>query len=465
MTRILVIDDSDRAEEHYRALLAAEDWQLLIFAEGAEALKRAGDATPPIDLAIVLWELGGEVKGGELLIRLRRAQPQLPVIVVSGSLDWSRASTARQLGATDFLLKPFEKRRLHEAVQAAMAAEANSPLVNELSRRIIGHSPGLLAVLKNLAKVIVQGAESVLLVGASGTGKELLAKAFHELGEAAGGPWVPVNVAAIAPTLLETHLFGHEPGAFTDAKKLQVGCFEESGGGVLFLDEIGELDRTLQTKLLRVIQERTFRRVGGTKDLDFTGRLVCATNRNLVADVKGQRFREDLYYRIATHEIRVPSLRERGPDLWRLMDHFLAKHAKDRKVRLARETKELLGKYSFPGNVRELEDILRHALFECRGEEVLPYHLPVKVMEERQVQPTVAGDLENLPWPERLFAQPHREALEEIENAFNRRYLPRILAEANHKIKRAAEAAGWKDDRTLREKLKKCGLGLSGDRR
>lgn len=157
-------------------------------------------------------------------------------------------------------------------------------------------------------------------------------------------------------------------------------------------------------------------------------------------------------------------MRERTGDVWLLTNHFLAKHGGGREVRLAREARELLAKYSFPGNVRELEDILRRALLECRGEEILPFHLPVKVMEERQVQPA-AKDLEGIEWPERLFGLPQKEALEEIEIAFNRRYLPRKLEEANHNIERATKTAGWKDDKTLRDKWEKAGLGPLGDRR
>lgn len=265
------------------------------------------------------------------------------------------------------MLKPLDRELLVAAVESALTTEQDSPLVEALGKRIIGKSPPLLATFRSLAKVIAEPKASALLCGKSGTGKELLAAAIHDLGESADGPLVAVNMGEIPASLAESHLFGHEAGAFTDAKRQRISYFEESAGGVLFLDEIGDLQLTLLVKLRRVIQERTFRRLSGGKDLRFTGRLVCATNRDLVADVKGKQFREDLYYRIAAHEIRVPSLSERGDGLWLLTDHFLRKYGGGRSIHLSRESRELLSQYAFPGNVRELEDLIKSAVVQSSG--------------------------------------------------------------------------------------------------
>ncbi len=262
---------------------------------------------------------------------------------------------------------------------------------------------------------------------------------------------VAVNIAAIPPPLIESHLFGHEPGAFTDARERRAGVFEESRGGTLFLDEIGELAPDLQSKLLRVLQERTFRRLGGKEDLSVTGRVIFATNRRLIDDVRSGRFREDLYHRIAGNEIRIPPLRDRGDDLWLLVDAFLASFAESRRVRLSRETKSILAQYPFPGNVRELSGIIRSALLACPGDEILPYHLPVTVMRERGAVPEAEENPAELHWPASLLDLPQKQALDQIEIAFDRSYLPRRLEQARGNITQAARAAGL-DPKTFRRK-------------
>ncbi|MBI5821363.1 MAG: sigma-54-dependent Fis family transcriptional regulator [Verrucomicrobia bacterium] len=459
MTNIIVIESNRCDQERLRSLLTNSDRQVAVCQEGLEALQIINDSGKQIDLVIVLWELLGAPTGAELLAHVRRARSSVPVIVTSGLFDLTRVAAAKQLGARDFLLKPLDRKRLLSAVESALTDEEDAPLVEALGKRIIGKSAPMLAIFRSLAKVIARPTENVLLCGKSGTGKELLAAAIHGLGQTPVGPWVAVNLGEIPTTLSESHFFGHEAGAFTDAKRQRIGYFEESEGGVLFLDEIGDLQLPLQVKLLRVIQERTFRRLGGGKDLKFTGRLVCATNRDLVADVREGQFREDLYYRIAAHEIRVPSLCERGDDLWLLTDHFLRKYGGERNIRLTREARELLSRYAFPGNVRELEDIIKSAVIQSSGSELSLYCFPVDSMKERQVrQPSLTG-LDEIEWPVQLFTKSQKDAMTEIENAFDRKYLPRKLEEAKHNIELATEKAGWKDDKTFRDKWKQAGMG------
>jgi DNA-binding NtrC family response regulator len=454
MTRILLADDTLRDQERCRAWLAGEGCEVVGCATGAEAQQLTSAAGP--DAVLVLWDLPGPTTGIELLHWLRRHHPNLPVLVLSGLLDWSRAARARKLGAIDFLLKPLERERFRQAVRAALGDRARPPLLEELRQRLVGASRPFLEMLEALARVIVRPGETVLLIGENGTGKELLARAVHDLGAVEKSCWVSVNVANLPPGLIESTLFGHEAGAFTDGRTRRIGLFEECGAGTLFLDEIGELDLNLQAKLLRVVQERTFRRVGGSDDLHCRARLVFATNRDLVREQRQGRFREDLYYRIAPHEIRVPPLRQRGDDLWLLVDAFLARYAAGTAQRLARETRELLATYRFPGNVRELEHVIRHALVEANGE-ILPFHLPVEVMHQRQ-PPVSEGEGAAVAWPEYLFGLPQKQAAQELENLFDREYLLRRLREARGNVTQAARSAEL-DPKTFRKKWDQAGLG------
>jgi DNA-binding NtrC family response regulator len=464
MTRLLVIDDDRSEQDSYAEFLAGTGVELLFCTDGAAALRlveREG-----LGGVVLAWELPGPPASAELLSLLRRRWPGLPVIVLSGLLDFSRAARARALGASDFLLKPLERDRLRAAVLAVLGPSVPHPLLENLRGRLIGNSPAFLKMLERLAPVIASQDEPILLLGENGTGKEVLARAIHDLGarDRDRTRWTTVNVASIPPTLVEATLFGHEEGAFTGATSQRVGLFEECGAGTLFLDEIGELEAPLQAKLLRVIQERQFRRIGGRQDLAFAARLVCATNRDLVADEKSGRFRTDLYHRIAGHEIRVPPLRDRGDDVWLFADHFLQKHAPRRSVELARETRELLRGYPFPGNVRELENLIKDALLRCPGTEILPYHLPIEIMEARQVTAEGNENSEEIRWPATLFDLPQKQAAHEIEKAFDRSYLPRKLSEAGGNVTRAARAAGL-DPKTFRKKWEEAGLGpLSGTR-
>lgn len=462
MNKVLIADDNPRDQERFKSFLEAEDIEVLICANGAEALRVAGEKEPKVDLAIILWELPDEPCGSELVARLGQKE-ELPLIVVSGFLDLARAARAKTLGAKDFLLKPLDGDRLRGAVRYALGPKLKDAILDSLQARLIGSSRTFVDMLENLARVIPARGETVLLVGESGTGKELLARAIHELGPQRDNPWLPVNIAEISENLLESHLFGHEAGAFTDARAKRVGYFEECKQGTLFLDEIGDLELSLQVKLLRVIQERQFRRVGGEKDLKFEARIVCATNHDLVQKVNTGEFRSDLYFRIASHEIRVPPLRERENDLWLLVHYFLNKYGENREVRLARETKSILADYTFPGNVRELEDTIKRSLLQCQGTEILLYHLPVDTMAQLKEPQAPAIDTGKMVWPEHLFRMPQKKAIEELERDFNSIYLPRQLEESGGNITRAAGAAEM-DTKTFRRKWEKAGLGRISDK-
>jgi DNA-binding NtrC family response regulator len=480
MQRVLLIDNSVRDARRFQGLLAKECIEVEFCSSGVEAEKLLSSPADDFGVAIILWELTGQVSGADLLLKCRKMKPEMPVVVTSESLDASLATRAFAFGARDFLAKPLDSERIISCMRLLLnAQDPLSPLVKTIRGQILGESAALINTLKQIAKVIPHRRTRVLLIGESGTGKDLFAQAIHRLGPNAEEPWVPVNISGIPPTLIESALFGHEKGAFTGAISQHAGYLEEAGEGTIFLDEIGDLDLLLQTKLLRVIQERRFRRLGGNSDLHFRARLVCATNRDLAAAVNQDSFRRDMFHRIAEVTIQVPPLRERKGDIDVLLNHFLDKHRGDRQIRFARETLAILRSYPFHGNVRELENLVTSALIESEGAEILPGHLPLKNMGT-----LLAGDLLNQGQPHTKRVSditdvkaPHNELVEELleslpaswsdlpyrnvahhfNQALDRVYLRHKLERSHHNIAKAARDAGI-DSKTFRKRWKDCGL-------
>jgi two-component system nitrogen regulation response regulator NtrX len=478
MAKVLIADNSERDAERLRTLLCQLDLTAEVCASGAEAEELIEAGTGDLAAAIILWEIPGPPSGFELLTRCRQRMPATPVVVVSGTLDAALAARAHALGAQDFLEKPLDTERVKSCVESLLAVQDPlSPLVMRLRELMVGESTAFTATLKQVARAIPRTDLRILLVGESGTGKELLARAIHQLSPSADKPWVAVNVGAIPPKLGESALFGHEKGAFTDANDRHIGYLEESGDGTLFLDEIGELELSLQVKLLRALQEKEFRRIKGSKPLPFRARLVCATNRDLTAEVSRGAFRADLYHRIAERIVQVPPLRERDGDLDALLKHFLRAHAGARSLRLARETLTILRSYHFPGNIRELDNIIRAAVVETDGEVLLPRHLPLPQMKSfldakraaaRQAEETSADSQPELAYaallgevqkalPANWLELPYREAAQLSARAFDRIYLQRLLERCHHKVSRAAAIAGV-DVKTFRKRWRDCGL-------
>lgn len=453
---LLIIDHMTSDREIYRSALAALSAETTFCVSGYEAQEVLLASTSPIDAILLLWELKGRPGAAELLTHFRRDCPETRVLIVGSTLKMSVAAIVRKLGAHDFLLKSHLRERIPGAILHAEDHFHRQEILSALRTRMTGRSPAFEDMLRKLALAIHYANDPVLLVGENGTGKELLARSIHDLGSSSTSPWVAVNIASIPDNLVESTLFGHEVGAFTGAESRRIGLFEESGNGTLFLDEIGEMELSLQAKLLRVVQERSFRRVGGSVDLSFEGRLVCATNRDLYQEVDSGRFRRDLYHRINTFEITVPPLRERGDDVWLLTEFLLRKGNPSLSLRLSPEAKDLLGEYAFPGNVRELETIVKQGIIRCKGDIIGPLDLPIELMERRPVDDS-AAPLESIQWPEGLFTGDHRNALKEIEQAFNRHYLFRKLQESDGKKERAAQLAGL-DPKTFRNKCRDCGL-------
>lgn len=486
MHKVLVIDSPARDAERFGRILAKDGWEATVCGSGAEAESLISEAKTAFAAALILWEIPGPPFGFDLLMRCRKVWPEMPVVIVSGRLDASLAVRAAHLGARDFLEKPLDSERVLACLRRLLAErDPLSPLVEQVRKTILGESPKLLEMIEQVAKAIPHEDRRVLLIGESGTGKEMIAQAIHQQGPRAKAPLVAVNISAIPGTLIESALFGHEKGAFTGAVNHHVGYLEEAGGGTLFLDEIGDLELPLQVKLLRVIQENEFRRLGGTKTLSFSARIVCATNRDLAVVVNEGSFRRDLYHRIAEFTVQVPPLRERIGDLKLLLDHFLAKYRGARNVRFARETLTILRSYPFPGNIRELENLVKSGLIECDGEVILPHHLPLQSMgaflapqnqtASQTPAASAANDEANEQPPSRNQAAQklieelsrllpanwlelgYRESLQPYERAFDRIYLQHRLERARYNVSQAAKDAGV-DAKTFRKRWKDCGL-------
>ena len=390
---ILIVDDEANLRKTLAEILLSRGYSVLEADDGASALDTLRDKSP--DLIFSDWKMPRV--GGHELLEYMRGQPRLasiPVIVMTAFGSSHNAIEAVRLGAYDFVTKPFD---LDEIVLAAERALDHSSLNREVLRlrsqetpqpvtaagRLIGSSGPMLDVFITIGKV-AETDSTVLICGESGTGKELVAEAIHNYSRRKDKPFVVVNCAALPESLLETELFGHERGAFTGAVGRKIGRFEVADTGTIFLDEIGELSPNLQSKLLRVLQERSFERVGGTETIHGDFRVIAATNRDLEASVREQVFREDLYYRLNVVRIPVPPLRERRSDIVPLAEHFLRTYSEKNNfpvVGFSDEAVMLLQNYFYPGNVRELENMVERAVLMARGRVLMPEHFPSRTSE------------------------------------------------------------------------------------
>jgi DNA-binding NtrC family response regulator len=385
-TKILIVDDEANLRKTLAEILSARGYSPLEADDGSSAIDILRDEIP--DLIFCDWKM--PKVGGEELLKFLRDQPRfasVPVIVITAFGSSHSAIEAVRLGAYDFVTKPFD---LDEILLTAERALDHSFLNKEVIRlrqnggpghltgsgRLIGSSGPMLDVFIMIGKV-AETDSTVLICGESGTGKELVAEAIHEYSQRKKKPFIVVNCAALPENLLETELFGHERGAFTGAVGQKTGRFEMAEGGTIFLDEIGELSPNLQSKLLRVLQERTFERVGGTETIRCNFRAIAATNRDLEACVREKVFREDLYYRLNVVRIQIPPLRERRSDIVPLAEHFLRLYSQENAlpaVGFSDEAILMLQNHPYPGNVRELENIVERAVLMARGRVLMPEH-------------------------------------------------------------------------------------------
>jgi DNA-binding NtrC family response regulator len=457
MPRILVVDDEPGVRESLRMLL--KDSSEVVTAAGVdEGLRAIADAPP--DLILLDLVMPGR-SGFDLLTAVSESDEPPPVIVLTATKTVATAVEAMKLGAADYVTKPFEVDALRIKVRQLLDRR---DLENEVVRLratvagrdrlggLLGRSEAMQEVFHTIRRV-ARSRASVLIGGASGTGKELVARAIHDEGERSAGPFVAVNCAAIPESLIESELFGHERGAFTNAVERRIGRFEAANGGTLFLDEVGELAAGVQAKFLRALQERRFERVGGSVPIDVDVRVVAATNRDLEQDVGAGRFRADLFYRINVVPITLPPLSERREDIPLLAAHFLARSRAEAGAGPSKFSRSALGaleRYPWPGNVRELANAIEHAVALAEGEVLEESDLPAGVL--RAVQ------LEGL----RDAVHSGRLSFDDATRDFERALLQEALEQAGWNQTRAAERLQI-TRRSLKLRMDRCGIEPPGN--
>jgi two-component system response regulator HydG len=443
--RVLIVDDARDDAELAQLFLA----KLGINANVETSARASLDLVAREDFDVVITDLNmDEMSGLELCERLLGTRPDLVVVVMTGQGSLEAAVAAMRNGAFDFLVKPVEPKMLTMSIERALRHRQLKDEVKRLRAAssaqhstIVGESPAMRRVY-DLIERAGPTDPSILICGESGTGKELVARAIHAASTRKDGPFVAINCAAVPPTLIESELFGHARGAFTDAKNSRDGLFVQADGGTLFLDEIGEMPIEMQAKLLRVLQERRVRPVGGTNEIAFDARILAATNRDLEGEVTSGRFREDLFYRINVVSIHLPPLRERGGDVLNLAQAFLSRVAAKlgrNQLTISRPVAEKLLAYDWPGNVRELENCVERMASLARFEEITVEDLPEKIRAYRSDRFMLAAD--------------HAEEVLTIEE-LERRYIERVLKLVDGNKSRAAELLGL-DRRTLYRKLER----------
>jgi DNA-binding NtrC family response regulator len=405
--RILVVDDEVNARTALAELLRDEGYSIESAADGFKALGKMADFAP--DLVLTDLKMPG-MDGIQLLARIREQEPDLPVVVMTAFGEVETAVCAMRAGARDYLSKPINVGQLsvvlaREVEQRRLRQEANllrARLAEKYSfDRIVGNSGPMQAVFKTVTQ-IASARASILITGESGTGKELIAAAIHERSPRAKGPFVKLHCAALAESLLESELFGHERGSFTGAQARRDGRFQQAHGGSLFLDEIGEISPSVQVKLLRFLQEREFERVGGNETISVDVRVIAATNRDLKKMVAEGEFREDLFYRLNVINLEMPALRERPSDVPLLAAHFLRQYAAENGKTIdgfSVEALEALSGYGWPGNVRELENVVERAVVMAQAGQItvvdLPQHLvPAKLRAGPQIPGATMDEIE-----------------------------------------------------------------------
>ncbi len=433
MERILIVDDEQGIRRSLTGILGDEGFATADAADGEKALAAVREAAP--DLVLLDVAMPGR-DGIEVLEELRRSWPDLPVVVMSGHGTIETAVKATQLGAFDFVEKPLSLEKLlltirHALEQTRLERENRELRARSLrAREILGDSP----VVKKLKEQIRLAAPTngwVLITGENGTGKEMVAKQLHVLSKRADGPFVEVNCAAIPEDLIESELFGHEKGAFTGAIAQKRGKFELAHGGTIFLDEIADMSLRTQAKILRILQEQKFERVGGTETIDVDVRVIAATNKNLEKEIQEGRFREDLYYRLNVIPFHVSPLRERREDVPALVNSFVEEFCADsgaKPKRVSAGALAVLHDYAWPGNVRELRNLIERLVLMTPGPTIEATDLP--------------DDLRAGPAPAAAPSPAPSGSLEDARREFERRFILARLEENQWNISRTAEAIG-----------------------
>jgi two-component system response regulator PilR (NtrC family) len=462
MAQILVVDDENSMREFLEIMLSKEGYQVAAAAGGREAV----DLLKKEDFDLVITDIRMKgVDGLEVLKKCKELHPNTVVIMISAYASTSTAVEAMKWGAYDYLPKPFKLREIKGVIRDALATvqaqgEPEKAVEDKPSapdyHGIVGESQEIKKILELIPR-IAAATSNVLITGESGTGKELIAKAIHRESPRMDKPFITVNCGSVPETLMESELFGHKKGAFTGATATRSGLFEAADGGTLFLDEIAEITPPVQVKLLRAVQEKTFKMVGGSEELSVDVRIISATNRDLEREVMEGNFREDLYYRLNVINIRMPPLRERSDEIPLLAQHFLEKYSEQmgKDIRkISSFALDILKSYNFPGNIRELENIIERSVALESSNIVLPDSLTLSSFKQTQVR--------NKPDTVTLTLPQEGIDLDNVLGQLEKDLLHQALERTRGAKQRAAELLGI-SFRSFRYRLAKYGLGSEDD--
>jgi len=459
---IWVVDDDRSIRWVLERALTKQDYECTVFENGESLLRKIQTESPDVIISDVRMD---GMDGLELLNRIQEAHPDIPVIIMTAHSDLDSAVASFQGGAFEYLPKPFDVDEALSLVERAIEHHAkhqpkDEKPENDTQTEIIGEAPAMQEVFRAIGR-LSQSNITVLINGESGTGKELVAQALHRHSPRKEHPFIALNMAAIPRDLMESELFGHEKGAFTGAQNQRRGRFEQADGGTLFLDEIGDMPSETQTRLLRVLADSEFYRVGGHIPVKVDVRIIAATHQNLEKLVEDGRFREDLFHRLNVIRIHIPKLSDRQEDIPKLLAFFLGKAAKELGVEpktLRQDTESYLSRLPWPGNVRQLENICRWITVMASGREVLVSDLPPELVEEA---PSAGGhenweqSLRN--WTDRELARGEKRVLDIAVPAFERVMIETALKHTAGRRRDAAELLGWGRN-TLTRKIKELGL-------
>ena len=478
MPKLLVVDDDTLILDCFRYAFPPEQLSLETATTAAEALSLFREQS--FDAVITDVRLP-DSSGLQLLQDLHGLDGKVPVILMTGHGTANTAIEAMRRGAFEYLLKPLDLDALQSVVDRALETSRMTRTSVKIARDtepdqgdddlLVGQCPAMQEVYRQIGRVAGQDV-TVLILGESGTGKEVVARAIYQFSKRADKPFLAINCAAIPENLLESELFGHEKGSFTGADRKRIGKFEQCDGGTLFLDEIGDMTPLTQTKVLRVLQDQQFERVGGQEMVRTNVRLIAATNRNLTEMMELGTFRSDLYYRLNVYTIHLPPLRERDGDLPLLIDHFLNRFSRelDKDVRtVSPQAMSLLTDYSWPGNLRELQSVLKHAVVEASGPLILPEFLPATVrrhaVESSAMVPmkptasTVGNEDELIRYIHQRLHAGTESLYDEVIQRVERTLLTELLTQVDGNISRASAILGISRS-TLRTKLAALGINL-----
>lgn len=443
---VLIIDDEAAIRQSLSGALKDENYEVMTAGSGEEGLGLVLNGS--FDAVLLdVWMPG--IDGMETLRRIKASSPDQLVIIMSGHGTVETAVKATKLGAYDFIEKPLSLEKLlvtlRNAFQFQELNKENKILRSEVYKAplMIGSSPKMLN-LKDQISTVAPLSSWVLITGENGTGKELVARAIHASSRRRDQPFVAVNCAAIPEELIESELFGHEKGAFTGATQMKRGKFDQANGGTLFLDEIADMSLKTQAKILRILQEQKFERVGGNSTIEVDVRVVAATNKNLVESIKNNLFREDLYYRLNVIPIVVPPLRARKEDIPALLKHYFevcaVEQGRHEPKKISGDALQILCDYAWPGNVRELKNLVERLSILCRAETVMPIDLPAEILDAVANSPVsadpAAADSSG------SFAMDDSASLKEAKSQFEREFIMRKLKENDWNVSRTAQVLG-----------------------